>query len=260
MRVPFAPLVFLIATMWAVSNGAYARTNSDPIVDCDKLRVDPVTCTACNIYHEARGQVDPGMLAVGLVTRNRVVSPLYKGDFCAVVWEKHKWRVGPKKNCWKEKRCGWSPQFSWTKDGRPDHVYNMDAWVKSLTYAAYVVNAHTEGTPIHDITMGALWYHRAELQEPVKVVRDEEHALRWHIWQTTQHAPYWMDDYFPTVKIGDHTFYAKDEESAIKAMMSFMPNFDVVQAEEEPADAEASVDVETADGNFTVNTVPVDAK
>lgn len=232
MKVPFLPIVLILSFFWALNNAAYARTTDSPIIDCDKNRDNPVTCTACNIYHEARGQVKPGMLAVALVTRNRVVSPIYPDTFCKAVWQKKMWRVGAKKNCWKEKRCGWSPQFSWTKDGRPDFVYNMDAWVRSLSYAKYVVEGHNAGMPINDITFGAMWYHRAEKQEPKKVMRDEEHNLRWHVWQTAEHAPYWMDDYFPTVKIGDHMFYAKDEETYLEVMESMVASFVVTKSDD----------------------------
>lgn len=255
MRVPFLPIVLILSFMWAMSIPAHARTGNQPIIDCDKSRDDPITCTACNIYHEARGQADAGLLAVGLVTRNRVVSPIYKGDFCEVVWQKKFWRKGPKKNCWKEKRCGWSAQFSWTTDGKPDYVYNVEAWLQSVSHAKYVVDAYNEGRYIPDITFGALWYHRDEQQEPVKVVRDQEHPLRWHIWTTTEHAPYWMDDYFKTVKIDDHTMYAKDEETYLKSMAEMMANFTVHQADKAPEDAPAVVTVEDEDGSYDVHTV-----
>ncbi len=255
MRVPFLPLVLFISFLWAMGNAAQARMGNQPIIDSDKHREgDPIICVASNIYHEARGQVEPGLLAVALVTKNRVESPIYPNDFCKVVWQKKFWRKGPKKNCWKEKRCGWSPQFSWTTDGRPDYVYNMDAWLKALSYAKLVVEAHQNGTYIPDITMGAMWYHRIEKQEPVKLVRDEGHVLRWHIWQTQEHAPYWMDDYYPTVKIGDHTFYARNEEAALSAMQGMMVNYTVHQAEEAPEGVPATVTVEDQDGTYDVHT------
>lgn len=254
MRVPFLPIVLILSFFWAMSNAAQARTTSDPIIDCDKNRTDPVTCTACNMYHESRGQPDPGLLAVALVTKNRVESPLYPNTFCEAVWQKQKWRVGARKNCWKEKRCGWSAQFSWTKDGKPDFVYNMDAWLKTLSYAKYVVDAYQNETNIADITFGAMWYHVAEIQEPEKVMRDEEHVLRWHIWRTTEHAPYWMGNYFQTVKIGDHTFYAKNEEAFMRVVHSMIPTFGVAQAEQAPEGAPASVTIVDDTGGYDVHT------
>ena len=262
MRVPFFPLVLFLATLWAVSNPIQARTNSQAIIDCDKMRDDPVVCTACNIYHEARGQTmqpdgaSPGMLAVALVTLNRVNSLLYPNNFCAAVWQKQLWRIGPRKNCWKEKRCGWSAQFSWTKDGKPDLVHNMDAWILSLTYAGLVVNAHTTGQPINDITFGAMWYHRWDQGELIRSAkRDDSHPLRWYRWDMPFHGPKWYADYYPTVRIGDHQFFAKDEGKFLEVMTGMMPTWDVVQAEEAPEDAAATLDTES-DPEVTIHTVP----
>lgn len=52
--------------------------------DCDKLRKDNLTCLACNIYHEARGETDAGQIMVAKVTMNRVEHS--HKNVCEIVW------------------------------------------------------------------------------------------------------------------------------------------------------------------------------
>jgi len=54
-------------------------------------------CLADNIYFEARNQVHRGMIAVGLVTRNRVLDNRFPHSFCGVV------KQGPERPSWKQK-------------------------------------------------------------------------------------------------------------------------------------------------------------
>ena len=72
-------------------------------------------CLAKNIYFEARGESLEGMLAVGIVTLNRVKSPNWPNSECGVVWQ-------PK-------------QFSWTWDGLSDKINDDKAYAQAL-YAA----------------------------------------------------------------------------------------------------------------------------
>ena len=49
---------------------------------------DELTCMACNIYFEARGEPDAGMVAVGKTVMTRAASPLYPKTLCGVVYER----------------------------------------------------------------------------------------------------------------------------------------------------------------------------
>lgn len=254
MRV--MPPILLLAAMMCAFQNAVADARSNAVIDCDKLRKgDPVACIACNVYWESRGQPEVGQLGVALVTKNRVESPLYPNNFCEVVWEKRRWRKGPKKNCWKDKRCGWSPQFSWTRDGKPDKVHNLDSWLRAVSYAERIVFAHNTGEAIHDITGGALWYHRVDEKPWVKHERDREHYLNWWRFSQSFHAPNWAVNYFPTVRLGDHQFYAKDEEAYLASLHSSFGHLLVESAPEAPEEAEASVTVENEQGEFDAYTI-----
>ncbi|ANT64939.1 Spore cortex-lytic enzyme precursor [Prosthecochloris sp. CIB 2401] len=74
---------------------------------------------ARNIYHEARGESWDGMLAVGIVTLNRVNSPYFPDTIEDVVKE--------------------YKQFSWFWDGMVDRENDRDAWRMAKAAAAEVM-------------------------------------------------------------------------------------------------------------------------
>ena len=98
-----------------------------------------ISCLAKNVYFEAGNQEDEGMMAVALVTLNRVHSKQFAGDACSVVHEK----LG--------KVC----QFSWicenTHKSIDKAVYNRAKAIALYTYVNY--------NKIGDITHGATYYH-----------------------------------------------------------------------------------------------------
>lgn len=55
-------------------------------------------CLALNIYHEARGELIAGQIAVGHNVLNRVRSPVYPDSVCAVVYQpwQYSWTMVPK--------------------------------------------------------------------------------------------------------------------------------------------------------------------
>lgn len=59
-------------------------------------------CLMRNMYHEAYGEGDLGMVAVAYVTLNRVANRHYPGSICNVVYQPY--------------------QFSWTRDDRKRHA------------------------------------------------------------------------------------------------------------------------------------------
>lgn len=99
-------------------------------------KVDPVEheCLAMNIYHEARGEVIEGQIAVGHVTLNRVKHEKFPDTICDVVYQKK--------------------QFSWTftiKDITPNEEA---AWNRAQVIARDVMIGNTV-----DPTDGATFYH-----------------------------------------------------------------------------------------------------
>ncbi len=105
-----------------------------------------LVCLALNVYHEARDQPIVGQEAVAHVTLNRVRSPGFPDDVCAVVYQGGERRHG----------C----QFSWYCDGRPDAPREREAWARANGVAARALLGLSE-----DPTEGALHYH-AEYVDP----------------------------------------------------------------------------------------------
>lgn len=83
-----------------------------------------IDCLAKNIYYEAKNEPEEGMVAVGVVTLNRVHHKSFPDSICSVVY--HKIR----------KIC----QFSWTcnKIKRPE--INDPLWEKSILIAKELVS------------------------------------------------------------------------------------------------------------------------
>lgn len=111
-------------------------------------------CLADNIYWEARNQQGKGMVAVAMVSRNRVNDNRYPHSYCEVVEQ------GPTKPSWKDEnvfipvrhRC----QFSWFCDGKSDVIPTADFEVYEFarTIAFKIYHGH-----LPDITSGATHYH-----------------------------------------------------------------------------------------------------
>lgn len=100
-----------------------------------------IECLALTIYFEARSEPAAGKLAVGHVVMNRVSSPRYPRQICAVVRQGGEW---PKYRC----------QFSWWCDGRSDSPREIAAWKDSMTVARRIFWGLSA-----DPTAGALYYH-----------------------------------------------------------------------------------------------------
>lgn len=162
-------------------SGVLADTEKEVIIDCDANRTSDVICTACNVYHESRGEEPAGQLAVALVTRNRVQSHLYPNEYCDVVWEVRTERGTGRK----------VPMFSWTLDGKSDKIYNKDRWEIAVSLALAVVKTDS----VYDYTIGSLWYHNLKVN------------------------PYWAKHYHPTVQVGRHQFYAENEETFLNTLI-----------------------------------------
>ena len=135
-------------------------------------------CIAENIYWEARNQDSKGMIAVALVTRNRVADIRFPHSYCEVIHQ------GPTRPSWKDPlvriplrdRC----HFSWYCDGKSDDIPTYDVHIYELarTIAFKIYNGD-----FADFTQGATHYHAYYVD------------------------PEWAATKTPTMQIGDHIFY-----------------------------------------------------
>lgn len=138
-----------------------------------------ISCMSDNIYWEARNQNTKGMIAVALVTINRVYDSRYPNTPCEVVHQ------GPTRPSWKNKlvsypvknRC----QFSWYCDGKAERVPEADkdvyAIAQMIAFKVYHAQSHW------DFTKGATHYHADYV------------------------TPSWAATKTKTITIGNHIFY-----------------------------------------------------
>ncbi|MEN8260284.1 MAG: cell wall hydrolase [Pseudomonadota bacterium] len=114
--------------------------------DCDRMRQDELSCLACNIYHEARGESEAGRMMVGVVTANRVKSKRFPNSFCEVVW-------APK-------------QFSWTGDGKSDVVREQAMWKRSRAMAEHILSVYRRGgkVQVSGVAANATHYHNVSVR------------------------------------------------------------------------------------------------
>jgi spore germination cell wall hydrolase CwlJ-like protein len=139
---------------------------------------DEVRCLAKNVYFESRNQSLRGMIAVALVTMNRVNDSRFPNTVCEVVYQ------GPMRESWKTKgtfypirnKC----QFSWYCDGKADIVSPHDEDLYGLILAMSFKIYHDD---FDDFIKGATHYHAYYVQ------------------------PEWASTKTMTYKVGDHIFY-----------------------------------------------------
>ena len=135
-----------------------------------------VECMANNIYFESRNQTLKGMMAVGLVTMNRVKDSRFPDTVCDVVYQ------GPTRKSWRDPtarypikhRC----QFSWYCDGKSDDIPSQDIELFSLILSMAFKIYYGE---FKDFTDGATHYH-AYYVEPD--------------WASTKTRTYRIDDHY----------------------------------------------------------------
>ena len=112
--------------------GAAAITLSmlgKPVVDPEQQE-----CLAMNIYHESRGEVIEGQIAVAHVTMNRMNDDYWPDTICDVVYQ--------------------TSQFSWTHTIGDKRPRDQRAWNQALVIARDVMIGNTV-----DPTDGATFYH-----------------------------------------------------------------------------------------------------
>jgi N-acetylmuramoyl-L-alanine amidase len=100
-----------------------------------------ILCLALNIYHEARGEIVDGQMAVAQVTLNRTLDPRWPDNICDVVYD--------------------DSQFSWTRNIRP--VDDWDAFQLALNIALEAEPDPDMGTHFHSISVSPDWATPEEL-------------------------------------------------------------------------------------------------
>lgn len=113
----------IVAT--AVTIGMLASPSIDP---------EQQKCLAMNIYHESRGEVVEGQIAVAHVTANRVAHENWPSTICEVVYQ--------------------NKQFSWTFQIKDPAPKNEKLWNQALVIARDVMIGNTA-----DPSNGAVFYH-----------------------------------------------------------------------------------------------------
>jgi len=136
----------------------------------NEAQADPQTCMAEAMYFEARSQGVLGMLAVGVVIRNRVDHPAYPSTVCGVV------RQGRLSD---GRVYKWQCQFTFYCDGKPEIPTDPEAWTTARSLAKIVLDSR--------LTMQGL-----------------ENATHYH---ATTVQPTWARRFRPCKQIGEHIFY-----------------------------------------------------
>ena len=139
---------------------------------------EQVNCLAHNIYWEARNQPTKGMIAVALVTRNRVQDDRYPNTYCGVVEQ------GPVRESWKKDgtyypirhRC----QFSWYCDGKSDKIPTIDLDVYEL--ARIISFKVISNAPMRDFTQGATHYHATYVHPEWAETKTKTVQVKAHIF------------------------------------------------------------------------------
>ena len=106
-----------------------------------EVTTEDIRVMALNMYHEARGEGELGMLAVGWVVLNRMADKAYPQTVVEVIHQ----------GC----------QFSWVCDGRSDRPREPRAWRRALQLAAALLAGGGQ-----DPTRGAMWYHADWVRDP----------------------------------------------------------------------------------------------
>ena len=135
-------------------------------------------CLALAIYHEARGEPDPGQYAVSITVLNRVRSSAYPDNICDVVYQ----------NSERLHRC----QFSFTCDRLSDFPGNLKAFAKASRIAQFTHSVR----PLLD--------NDAVLGSPFATVGVMTHYHRHDV------RPVWSRKLKRLTRVGAHVFFRSD--------------------------------------------------
>jgi hypothetical protein len=188
-------MFWVIVLLFAIQVPAKAAPN------CERAKDDDRIALACNVYWEARTESVEGMMAVIMVTMNRVESDKFPDTIHEVVWQNR--------------------QFSWTHDGKVDRPRNRPTWKQSLRISRRftVTSAYVRGICPTATQLSAAYLNRPDpgcdtYQNLVNIhvylarlVDNTRGSLYYHADYIT--PPYWVLPEARVVKIGRHIFYTE---------------------------------------------------
>lgn len=141
-------VLFALAFVFAIVALQYNASRNEPVKvslnlpqyeELTKDQKKEIDCLTQNIYREAAIEPESGMIAVGLVTMNRVKAPGFPETVCKVVKQKT------------NRTC----QFSWTCIKKlPSIDQRIYSYSRSLAIRVFFNHR-----VIDDTTFGALFYH-----------------------------------------------------------------------------------------------------
>ena len=133
------------------------------------------TCLQEALYFEARSEGWRGMLAVGVVIKNRVRHPKYPETVCAVVRQGQYMNGNPIRD-----KC----QFSFWCDGKPEKIDDENAWVAAGETSRLLMSTYI-------------------------IIEGMERVTHYH---ANYVSPKWSKYHIRIIEIGKHIFY--EEPSA----------------------------------------------
>lgn len=129
-----------------------------------------INCLAQNMYHEARGEPEEGIKAIGLVTLNRVHHDQFPKTVCGV--------VNQKTTVTRENQTKVVCQFSWKCDDTIDGIHDKNTWKKIYSLASLLYMNYNN---IDDVTDGALYFHNTSVTPKwnnlIKTAKIENHVF-----------------------------------------------------------------------------------
>lgn len=137
--IAFSVFVTFLFTFTHVSKPIATNIDKTPYAELSTESQRQIDCLALNIYREAGIEETQGMLAVALVTMNRVKTQGFPDTVCKVVKQKT------------DKVC----QFSWVCANR---LPRIDAQIYNYT-RELATRIFLNHDLIEDFTYGALFYH-----------------------------------------------------------------------------------------------------
>lgn len=156
----------IISTMMAIlmlfaSTSAFAQEVDNTLVfrDCPYNTGNELSCMACVIYYEARGESEQGRLAVGAVVMNRVENPRFPSTVCRVVFQRS--------------------QFSWIQPSvRRGVRLDPVSWARSIALARQILSAKYD-----DPSNGALYFHNRRVSPNLGRHRQTTAIIGAHIFK-----------------------------------------------------------------------------
>lgn len=161
-------LAFLLSTLLTgpvQSEPVKSAAKKPKAVHVCKKDDSAVNILACNIYREARGESDYGMMSIAFVTLNRKDNDKFPHTVKKIVYQ--------------------SGQFSWTAASTSFKVYERDRWEKAKEFASVLTKIHKTNKVAYDaldITKGSLYYHSKKVKPywtkaMIRTVRIDNHIF-----------------------------------------------------------------------------------